>query len=112
GKVVKVPFSIPITFKLHHGQGDRAAKTTKTSDGINVSGTSNMVDNRSIYRGRITGGASLALPRATLSAEGSQAGTVASFDGIFAAAASTGDVVKIQYTGHYTITMVVPKSEL
>src|SRR5690606_34549929 len=112
GKVVKVPFSIPITFKLHHGQGDRAAKTTKTSDGINVSGTSNMVDNRSIYRGRITDGASLALPGATVSVEGSQAGTVSDFDGNFAIAASPGDVVKIQYTGLSTKTMVVPKSEL
>lgn len=108
GKTVRVPFSIPITFKL---QGHEKVETSQTNtsktiaDKMQVLGFKNK-GGRSVVQGTVSDG-SRGLPGVNITLQGSSKGAVSDFDGNFAIEAQKGDVIAFQYTGLPTAKLTV-----
>ncbi len=100
GEVVKVPFSIPITFRL-------SSQTTKATETSTNGSNDYMLVNASLikrngntyYEGTVMDSESLGLSGVNISLEGKEAGVVSNFNGVFKIAANESDVVKFQYIG-------------
>ena len=101
GKTVRVPFSIPITFKLQgpSPKNDDGANSTKMdSNKIEVLAyLNNDIDNKYVY-GTVSNG-SKGLPGVNIVVQGTGRSTVSDFDGKFAVEALKGDAINFQYVG-------------
>lgn len=108
GNAVRVPFSIPMTFKL---QGPNENETSEAnirkinSGKMQILGYRNENGENAVY-GTITDG-SQGLPGVNVSIQGSSKGAVSDFDGNFAIEAQKGDVIAFQYVGLPTAKLTV-----
>ncbi|MEC3964316.1 TonB family protein [Flagellimonas halotolerans] len=97
GKEVKVPFSIPITFRLKKQPEDTTVNGLK--DYMLVSASIMEKQGKMFYEGTVTDKESLGLAGVTISIEGESSGVVSDFNGVFSIEVDKGDVVKFQYVG-------------
>ena len=108
GEAVAVAFAIPITFKLQYKKEEGQDTQSKATGEMQVIGQRYAKDNVSYFRGKVTDGSDLALPGVTISIEGKDAGVVSDFDGQFVIQGKPEDVLKFEYIGLPTRTMVIP----
>lgn len=97
GKIVKVPFAIPITFRLQTQPEDTKVNGAKNYMLVTMKLANK--DGKSYLEGTVTDSRSKALPGVNISVEGKSAGVVSDFDGVFKISANEGDVLKFQFTG-------------
>lgn len=99
GKEVKVPFAIPITFRLKSQTKQESQPDYSQNGGMKVGGILADRNNVSYFIGKVTDEASMALPGVNISIEGKEEGVVSNFDGNFKIAVNEGEMLKFQYIG-------------
>ncbi|WP_235856417.1 M56 family metallopeptidase [Flagellimonas oceanensis] len=97
GKIVKVPFAIPITFRLQTQPEDTTVNGAK--DYMLVSASRIKKQGETFYEGTVTDKESLGLSGVVVSVEGKESGVISNFNGVFSIQAEEGDVLKFQYVG-------------
>lgn len=97
GQVMKVPYSIPITFRLQNQPDGTTVNGSK--DYLLVSGKRVKKDGKTIFEGTVMDKESMPLSGVIVSIEGKDAGVMSNFNGIFSLAVDEADVVKFQYSG-------------
>lgn len=97
GKIVKVPFSIPITFRLQTQPEDTTVNGTK--DYMLVRASMIKKQGKTFYEGTVTDKESLGLSGVVVSVEGKESGVISNFNGVFSIQAEEGDVLEFQYVG-------------
>ncbi|WP_318343884.1 TonB family protein [Flagellimonas baculiformis] len=107
GRVVEVPFAIPITFKLAGKTSGTSDATRQAKDYIQVAGGLHQGNGSSYYKGKVTDSESFNLPGVNISVQGTEKGVVTDFDGNFAIAVEEGQVLSFQYKGLPTKTIEV-----
>jgi len=109
GEKVRVPFSIPITFKL---EGPKDNGTSQSPDLTSVSNTMSVMANikkvggKEYLRCMVTDGAK-GLPGVNVSVQGKNEVVVTDFDGIIEIEAQKGDVLTFEYKGLPTTMLMV-----
>ena len=109
GEKVRVPFSIPITFKL---QGPEENESSQSPELMSVSNTMSVMANvkkvggKEYLRCMVTDGTK-GLPGVNVSVQGKNEVVVTDFDGIIEIEAQKGDVLTFQYKGLPTTMLVV-----
>ena len=101
GEVVKVPFAIPITFRLNN-QTEAKSKPKQDNpqkEGMKVGGILADRNNVSYFIGKVTDETSMALPGVNISVDGKGRGVVSNFDGYFKIAVNEDETLKFQYIG-------------
>lgn len=99
GETVKVPFAIPITFRLKSQTKQESQPDDSQNEGMKVGGVLSDRNNVSYFIGKVTDEASMALPGVNISIEGKEEGVVSNFDGNFKIAVNEGEMLKFQYIG-------------
>ncbi|WP_375323418.1 TonB family protein [Flagellimonas sp. GZD32] len=97
GQVVKVPFSIPITFRLQTQPEGTTVNGSK--DYMLVSASKISKQGKTVFEGVVTDKESLGLSGVVVSIEGKEAGVMSNFNGVFSLEVDEDDVVKFQYAG-------------
>ncbi|WP_235932739.1 energy transducer TonB [Flagellimonas sediminis] len=97
GQVMKVPYSIPITFRLQTQPAGTTVNGFK--DYLLVSGKRVKKDGKTIFEGTVMDKESMPLSGVIVSIEGKDTGVMSNFNGIFSLAVDEADVVKFQYSG-------------
>ncbi|RIV73677.1 M56 family metallopeptidase [Flagellimonas aequoris] len=97
GKIVKVPFSIPITFKLQSQTNEMSSN--KPKDYMQVNGGLLTENGSTYFKGTVMDSESMGLPGVNISIQGTEKGAVSDFDGYFSLAVAENDVLKFQYLG-------------
>lgn len=113
GKAVRIPYSIPITFKLQGPspkKDDRASSYKMISNMMEVLAYSkNNSGNKHVYGTVSDGGRGL--PGVNIAVKGTDRTTVSDFDGKFAIEAQKGDIIAFQYINLPTTTLNVTDQE-
>ncbi|MDO6603716.1 M56 family metallopeptidase [Arenibacter palladensis] len=113
GEKVRVPFSIPITFKL---EGPKDNGTSQSPELTSVSNTMSVMVNvkkvggKEYLRCMVTDGTN-GLPGVNVSVQGKNEVVVTDFDGIIEIEAQKGDVLTFQYKGLPTTTLIVTEQQ-
>jgi TonB family protein len=97
GETVKVPFAIPITFRLPTQSGNSSANNTKDYMLVNASKINRK--GKVFYEGTVTDKESLGLSGVTISIDGKESGVLSNFNGVFSIEVEDGDVLRFQYIG-------------
>ncbi|BDW92764.1 hypothetical protein MACH07_15960 [Flagellimonas marinaquae] len=97
GETVKVPFAIPITFRLPTQSGNSSANNTKDYMLVNASKINRR--GKVFYEGTVTDKESLGLSGVTISIDRKESGVLSNFNGVFSIEVEDGDVLKFQYIG-------------
>ncbi|SDQ23165.1 M56 family metallopeptidase [Flagellimonas zhangzhouensis] len=97
GKVMNVPYAIPITFRLQTQPEGTTVNGSK--DYMLVSGSKISKQGKTVFEGVVTDRESLGLSGVIVSIEGKEAGVMSNFNGVFSLEVDEGDVVKFQYAG-------------
>ena len=106
GKAVRVPYAVPINFKLQGDAYGSAPDPGKASGTLSVSAVSKRGDGNIYASGRVSNG-SKNLPGANIQVKGKTITAVTDFDGNFTIEAQKGDVLAVQYRGYPVKTVVV-----
>ncbi|MEQ8220535.1 MAG: TonB family protein [Arenibacter sp.] len=109
GEKVRVPFSIPITFKLEGPKDNGTSQSpelTSVSNTMSVMAIVKKVGGKEYLRCMVTDGTK-GLPGVNVSVRGKNEVVVTDFDGIIEIEAQKGDVLTFQYKGLPTTMLVV-----
>lgn len=101
GEKVRVPFSIPITFKLQgpsENEISAAPSIGLSSNMMSVEAYVRMVDNKEYLRGIVTDG-DKGVPGVNVSVQGVDKAVITDFNGVFEIEAKNGDVLTFQHIG-------------
>ncbi|SMG06139.1 M56 family metallopeptidase [Arenibacter troitsensis] len=113
GEKVRVPFSIPITFKLEGPKDNGTSQSpelTSVSNTMSVMAIVKKVGGKEYLRCMVTDGTK-GLPGVNVSVRGKNEVAVTDFDGIIEIEAHTGDVLTFQYKGLPTTMLVVTEQQ-
>ncbi|MCM4152784.1 TonB family protein [Arenibacter sp. N53] len=109
GKKARVPFSIPITFKLQGPEENdlsQSSELTSVSNTMSVMAYVKKVGGKEYLRCMVTDGTK-GLPGVNVSVQGKNEVLVTDFDGIIEIEAQKGDVLTFQFKGLPTTMLVV-----
>nr|WP_297789176.1 M56 family metallopeptidase [uncultured Allomuricauda sp.] len=111
GKTVKVPFALPITFRLKSQTNDANKQEDSQKEEMKVGGILANRNNTSLFIGKVTDHESMGIPGVTISVVGKDQGVVSNFDGYFKIAVNEGEMLKFQYIGLPNKLVRVDKKE-
>jgi TonB family protein len=97
GKVMNVPYAIPITFRLKNQPEGTTVNGSK--DYLLVDGMKVKKQGKTYFEGVVTDKESMGISGVVISVEGKEAGVMSNFNGVFSIAVEEGDIVKFQYEG-------------
>ena len=97
GKVMNVPYAIPITFRLKNQPEGTTVNGSK--DYLLVEGMKVKKQGKTYFEGVVTDKESMGISGVVISVEGKEAGVMSNFNGVFSIAVEEGDIVKFQYEG-------------
>ena len=106
---VKVPFAVPIVFKLN----DTSSNTNEAKanlDAMWVVATSTNKNGKRYLSGKVTNG-ELGLPGVNIIVKGENKGAVTNFDGEFTIEVKSGNVLNFQHTGFPKTALVITDKE-
>ncbi|MEZ4968603.1 MAG: TonB family protein [Flavobacteriaceae bacterium] len=101
GEKVRVPFSIPINFRLQGPEENESKQSPGielTTNMMSVEAYVKMVDGKEYIKGKVTDG-SRSVPGVNVSVQGMDKTVVTDFDGVFEIKAKKGDVLTFQHIG-------------
>lgn len=101
GEKVRVPFSIPINFRLQGPEENESKQSPGielTTNMMSVEAYVKMVDGKEYIKGKVTDG-SRGVPGVNVSVQGMDKTVVTDFDGVFEIKAKKGDVLTFQHIG-------------
>lgn len=110
GQVVQVPYSIPITFKLHGPSSDDGLPIENPKADSKIMAVSASIvqkDGTQFLMGTVYTNGLMGLPGTNISIEGKNTGTITDFDGAFKIAVEKGDDVSFQFVGLPTATFKI-----
>lgn len=111
GETVKVPFAIPITFRLKSQTNDANKQEDSQKEEMKVGGILANRNNTSLFIGKVTDHKSMGIPGVTISVVGKDQGVISNFSGHFEIAVEQGEVLSFQYIGLPNKLVRVDKKE-
>ncbi|WP_293296984.1 TonB family protein [Allomuricauda sp.] len=111
GETVKVPFAIPITFRLKSQTNDANKQEDSQKEEMKVGGILDNRNNTSLFIGKVTDHKSMGIPGVTISVVGKDQGVISNFSGHFEIAVEQGEVLSFQYIGLPNKLVRVDKKE-
>jgi len=107
GKVMNVPYMIPITFRLQTQPEETVGNGTK--DYMQISGNLVQRNGKTYYEGIVTDSESLPLSGVAIISGDKHTGAITNFKGGFSISAEENEVLEFQYKGLSTKTVKVSK---
>ncbi|MCB0373307.1 MAG: TonB family protein, partial [Muricauda sp.] len=111
GETVKVPFALPITFRLKNQTKDESEQGDSLKEDMQVGGILANKNNVSYFIGKVTDVESMGLPGVSISVAGKGRGVISNFDGHFKIEVNKGEMLKFQYIGLPNKLVRVDKKE-
>ncbi len=109
GKAARVPYSIPITFKLHGPSKNEGLQSPELKTSSNMMSVVALVitkNGKKYLTGTLSDGAR-GLPGANISIQNGNKAVVSDFDGVFSIEVEKGNVIEFQFTGLPTARLTI-----